>query len=59
MDPLMAMIDYMITEAKKDRDDAHARNFSLDDKRSLATAVTKLEEAKMWRQNANDYFNKR
>lgn len=49
----------MIDEAEKDREDANARGFSIDDRRALANTVTKLKEARMWNQQAAEYYARR
>ncbi len=42
------LLEILINEAKKEREQVHVYNSSLDEKRAVATVVTKLEEAKMW-----------
>jgi hypothetical protein len=55
------LLDLLINEATKDRDDANARGFSLNAKRGVASQVTKLEEAKLWRNSpqAREYYQQR
>jgi hypothetical protein len=61
MDPMKMMLEFMRDQARKDRDDANARGsqFTVDEKRALANAVTKLDEAIMWRERARGYFERR
>lgn len=56
---LRKLLDLMIDEAEKDREDANARGFSIDDRRALANTVTKLKEARMWNQQAAEYYARR
>ena len=47
------LLQTLIDHARTERDKAHSnQSATLDEKRSLATTVTKLEEAQMWNERA-------
>jgi hypothetical protein len=46
------LLNTLIEYARKRRNKAHDSLASLERKRSLATVVTKLEEAQMWNERA-------
>lgn len=56
-----ATLKLLIEEGKKDREDVNASNgqFSVDERRGVATMVGKLEEALFWKDTAKGYYEKR
>ena len=58
---LHILLDIALEEARKDRDDVNMVSHDVEEKRGVASVVTKLEEAKMWldREQTNNYYRKR